>query len=184
MMACLIALMASTIICQPEQQAAYESQVAIELAMPLIRRHEGLRLRTYKDPKPGGKPLYTRGYGHTGHDVRPGQRITLEQAESDLRLDATIAAHAVGEVVQVPLSCNQRAALICFTFNVGALAFAKSGVAKRLNAGDYAGAARVLLLYCHAGKPPVVLPGLKARRQAEARLFNTPDGDANVRTDS
>lgn len=48
-----------------------------------LKRDEGLRLEAYPDPLTGGAP-FTIGYGHTGPDVRPGLKWTLEQAEAAL----------------------------------------------------------------------------------------------------
>ena len=42
------------------------------LALEAIKNFEGLRLETYKDPA----GVLTIGYGHTGHDVFEGDRIS------------------------------------------------------------------------------------------------------------
>lgn len=152
---------------------ATESEAAmldLTPAYTIIMRHEGLRLRAYRDPRPGD-PLLTIGYGHTGPDVKRGQAITHEQALDLLRLDTISAAHAVRQLVRVPLTRGQFCALVSFTFNVGIGAFARSSVLKALNRGDYVAVQRALLRYVHAGKPPKPLPGLVRRRHDEAALF-------------
>lgn len=60
-----------------------------------------------------------------------------------------------------------------FTFNVGTGAFRSSTLLKRLNAGDYQGAASEFGKWVKAGGK--VLPGLVRRRKEEAALFLTPD---------
>lgn len=47
-----------------------------DAGLDLVRGFEGLRVEAYRCPA----GVWTIGYGHTG-DVRPGQRITAEQAE-------------------------------------------------------------------------------------------------------
>lgn len=142
-----------------------------ELELGLLRRFEGLRLHAYRDPRPMGAIL-TIGYGHTGPEVGRLARITKEEAEALLRVDAENAAREVDTRVTRPLSSNQRAALVSFVFNVGAQKFAQSNVLRLVNGGDFPAAARALLRWCHAGTR--VLPGLRARRQAEAKLLLTP----------
>lgn len=126
----------------------------------------------------GGKPdlvaykcpagVWTIGFGHTG-DVTPGQTITATQAEQLLRKDLAWAERAVELGVTVPLTDNQFAALVCFTFNVGEGAFKKSTLLKKLNKGDYESVPKELLKWNKAGGR--VLKGLTTRRIQEGSLF-------------
>ena len=134
-----------------------------------IKSHEGLRTTAYRDPV----GILTIGYGHTGADVKPGQRITEAQAEQLLRKDVGWAEDAVRKNVKVPLTQGQFDALVSFTFNCGAGALGKSTLLKKLNAGDYAGAQAEFGNWVRGGGK--VLPGLVRRRQEEARMFgNAP----------
>ena len=151
-----------------------------ELELGLLRRFEGLRLNAYRDPRPVGAIL-TIGYGHTGPEVKRGARITKEQAEALLLADAERAAAEVDARVTRPLTPNQRAALISFAFNIGARKFAQSNVLRLVNANDDAAAVRALLRWCHAGTR--VLPGLLARRQAEARVFAKPEKEDHAQSE-
>lgn len=135
----------------------------------LIRSKEGLSLRAYPDPGTGGAP-WTIGYGHTGPEVHPGMVITREEADNLLRQDAEKVSAQVQNMVTAPLTQNEFDALVCFVYNVGIGNFAKSTMLKKLNAGDYAGAAAEFPKWDKAaGK---VMPGLLARREAEEGLFD------------
>jgi GH24 family phage-related lysozyme (muramidase) len=137
--------------------------------LDLIKHFEGLRLEAYLDPV----GILTIGWGHTGSDVFPGQKITLKQAEQLLEDDLSGHEAFVDRVVKVDLVENQRAALVSFAFNVGNGSLQSSTLLKRLNSGDYQGAAREFGRWVngtHNGKK-ITLPGLVRRRRAEAQLF-------------
>lgn len=142
--------------------------------LAMTKEAEGLRLEAYLCP--AGK--LTIGYGHTGPDVVPGQCITQSKADDILLADMTTAAVAVDRSVTVPLSENQRYALADFAFNLGAGALMGSTLLKRLNAGDYQGAADEFLKWdkAHVDGELVVLPGLSARRARERAMFLAADG--------
>jgi lysozyme len=135
-----------------------------EAGLELIRACEGFRPDAYRD----AVGVWTIGYGHTGN-VRAGDRITREQGEALLRLDAGCAVEAVGRIVTVPLRQGQVDALVSFVFNLGEGALAGSTLLRKLNAGDAAGAAAEFPKWCHAGN--AVLPGLVTRRARERALF-------------
>lgn len=140
-----------------------------ENCFDLIKHFEGCSLVTYPDPATGGAP-WTIGYGHTGPEVYPGMQITQEEADQLLIQDAMKVSSQVQSLVSVELSQPELDALVCFVFNVGIGNFAKSTLLKKLNAGDYAGAANELPRWSRAaGK---VMAGLIARREAEERMFN------------
>lgn len=143
----------------------------------LIKEFEGLRLVAYVD----AVGIWTNGYGHTGSDVKKGQRITELQAEAWLEEDIAEAAAIVDTHVKAPLHPLQRAALISFVFNVGPGKKGKkdgfvelkrggsSTLLKKLNAHDYDGAALEFPKWVHADG--LVLKGLVRRRAAEQALF-------------
>jgi lysozyme len=72
-------------------------------------------------------------------------------------------------LVRVPLTQGQFDALVDFCFNLGEGRLAGSTLLRELNAGLYAAAGQQLLAWDHAGGK--VIPGLKARREAELALW-------------
>ena len=134
----------------------------------LIKKYEGLQLKAYKDPV----GIWTIGYGHTGRDVKPGKVITKAEAERLLKKDLRKFERQVNRRVTRKLNRNQFDALVSFTFNVGAGNFASSTLLKKLNKGDFKGAANEFLKWDKAGDPLRVLPGLARRRMEERELFN------------
>lgn len=134
----------------------------------IIKQHEGLRLTGYL-PTPQDVP--TIGYGHT-KTAKLGMTITEKQAEDLLRSDIAWAEAAVNNSVVVPLNQNQFDALVSFVFNVGATAFNKSTMLRKLNQSDYEAAANEFKKWNkQKGR---VLAGLTRRRAEEAELFRTP----------
>lgn len=138
--------------------------------LDLIKRFEGLRLRAYQCP--AGK--WTIGYGHTGTEVQPNQRISVTVAGRLLQDDLRRFEEAVTKAVKVPLSANAFSALVSLAYNIGIVAFADSMLLRRLNAGDTVGAAEQFDRWTNAGRR--VLPKLVRRRRAEKALFLCPDG--------
>ena len=137
----------------------------LDAAAKIIRDFEGEKLLAYKCPA----GIWTIGFGHTGPDVKPNMRITSSDAVRLLYDDMLEADKAIDELVEVPLSENQRAALLSFIFNVGRNAFRGSTMLKLLNRGDYVAASSQFPRWNKAGG--VVLPGLVKRRSAERKLF-------------
>lgn len=140
------------------------------LGLDLIKAYESLRLKAYLCP--AGK--WTIGWGHTA-GVRPGDTCTREEAENMLAQDAAFAERRVLGNVKAPLTQNQFDALVSFAFNVRG--FEASTLVKKINAGDYGGAAKEFPRW-NKGQDPktgkfVVLNGLVARRDDEMKLFES-----------
>ena len=137
----------------------------------LIKRHEGLRLKAYL---PTPNDVWTIGYGHT-KTAKQGMSITESQADLLLRQDVEWVEKAINRLMTVPINQNQFDALGSLVFNIGATAFAKSSVLKRLNEKDYNGAADAFLMWTKQRDRKTnkmnVLPGLVKRRQEERQLF-------------
>ena len=136
----------------------------METGIDIIKKFEGLKLKAYLCP--AGKP--TIGYGHT-YGVKLGR--TISKAEADVLLDHDYqdALNAVEELIKVPLTENQLGALSSFVFNLGRGKLIGSTLRKKLNQGDYKGAAEEFDKWVYAGG--VKLNGLVARRAAEKELF-------------
>jgi lysozyme len=136
--------------------------------MALLKRSEGFRKRVYLDV--AGFP--TIGYGHRLlHPESFPNGIDEPQAAGILLIDIREAARAVQRLVKVPLTQGQFDALVDFCFNLGEGRLASSTLLKILNAGRYADALEQLLRWDFAGNEEC--PALKARREAEAELWNT-----------
>ena len=136
-----------------------------EAGFDLIRKFEGLRLKTYDCP--GGK--LTIGYGHTGPDVKPGLQIDEAKATELLKDDVQRFEKSVNDLVMVPMTQGMFDALVSFSYNLGAGSLQSSTLLKKLNADDKQGAAAEFLKWNKAkGKP---LAGLTARRESERDLF-------------
>ena len=134
----------------------------------LTEQFEGCKLTAYPDPGTGGAP-WTIGYGHTGPDVHPGLTITQEQAENYLMQDVAKAAADVNAKVTVEITQGEFDALVDFAFNCGCGNLNGSTLLKKLNAGDYEGAAHEFEKWdMAAGKH---MAGLLKRRHAEAEEF-------------
>jgi lysozyme len=140
----------------------------------LIKGFEGYHRRlpngdciAYKCPA----GVWTLGYGCT-EGIREGMVWTQEQAENALRHEIAKFEAAVMRLVTVPINQNQYDALVSFAYNCGEGALARSTLLKRLNAGDYEGAARCFAQWNKGGGR--VLPGLVTRRAREASLFLKP----------
>ena len=123
---------------------------------------------------PAGKK--TIGWGHV---IRGNEQIKVPLSEADaetlLHKDLTKAYDAVSALVSVLLTESMTAALVSFVFNLGANALATSTLLKKLNAGQYTGAADEMLRWNKSRDPKTgqlrVLPGLYRRRKAERVLF-------------
>ena len=149
----------------------------------LIKHFEGLSLSSYQDVA----GIWTIGYGHTGSEVGPDQEISEEEAEDLLRKDLSRFEQGVTNAVKVDINQNQFDALVSLSFNIGLSAFRSSTTLRRLNAGDYEGAAEAITWWNKAtinGQKQVV-NGLVRRRSAEKTLFLEPvDAGRPVETQS
>ena len=136
---------------------------ATALAVPLVMLYEGTVLQSYRDPI----GIITACVGHTGPELRMGQRYTRQQCEDMLYGDLLKHAQAL-DCIKQPMTDGQKAAFLSFAFNVGNKAFCDSTLARKANAGDMAGACAELSRWTRAGGRE--LPGLVKRRAAEREL--------------
>ena len=135
----------------------------------LIKQFEGCKLTAYQD----SVGVWTIGYGWTqpvdGKPIRAGMTIKQETAERLLKTGLVSYESDVSRLVKVGLSQGQFDALVSFTYNLGARSLSTSTLLRKLNAGDYAGAADEFLRWNKAGGK--ALNGLTRRREAERALF-------------
>ncbi|MBI0276859.1 lysozyme [Hafnia alvei] len=142
---------------------------ASENGINLIKQFEGCRLTAYQD----SVGVWTIGYGWTqpvdGKPVGKGMTITQQKADDLLKQGVIQYEAGVHGLVTVQLNQNQYDALVDFAYNLGVNALKGSTLLKKLNAGDYAGAANEFTKWNKAdGKE---LAGLTRRREAEKSLF-------------
>lgn len=140
-----------------------------EKGIALIKQFEGCKLTAYQD----SVGVWTIGYGWTqpvdGKPIRAGMTIKQETADRLLKTGLVSYESDVSRLVKVGLTQGQFDALVSFTYNLGARSLSTSTLLRKLNAGDYAGAADEFLRWNKAGGK--VLNGLTRRREAERALF-------------
>lgn len=137
------------------------------------------RLTAYPDPKTGGVP-YTIGKGHTGPDVYRGMVITQQQSDAFLLADVAPIEVMINDAFTVKLTQAQFDMLASIIYNVGPGSKFKDGIIRlksgvpstlrrKLNAGDYRGAADAFLSWVSPGSN--VEKGLLRRRTRERAIF-------------
>lgn len=145
-------------------------QVAIDLA----KRFEGFHRMPMTDPGrahpyicPAG--YWTIGYGHLCDPQHPP--ITEAEAEVYLAHDLQTALAATLRYCPVLLTESEErlAAIVDFTFNLGAGRLQTSTLRRRVNQRDWSSAAHELRRWVYGGGK--VLPGLVARRNLESSLL-------------
>jgi lysozyme len=120
---------------------------------------------------PAGK--LTIGWGHTnaagGRRFNANTAWTQDQCDAAFDEDMRAVEANVRKLVKVELTQHQFDALVSFDYNCGEGNLATSTLLKKVNRGDFKGAAREFARWNHGGGR--VLPGLTRRRAAEALLF-------------
>ena len=140
------------------------------LLLEKLKDFEGLRLEAYLDA--AGVP--TIGYGHTGRDVKLGDRITRYWADDLLRRDVEAAEKALDRL-GLTLTQGQLDALVSFTFNLGIDRLTGSTLLKTIReGGTMRQIRREFMRWVYAGGER--LRGLEKRRQWEADRFFSNDG--------
>ena len=133
--------------------------------MEAIKGFKGLSLETYEDPA----GVLTIGYGHTGSNVRRGDRIS-EYWASELLKDDLAAVERQIETLELKLTQGQADALISFTFNLGFERLKSSTLLKVIRqGGSMRQIKREFMRWTHAGGKR--LKGLERRRKWEADRF-------------
>ena len=146
-----------------------ESMSVSNKGVDLICEFEGKRLAAYDD----GVGVWTIGFGTikypNGVRVKKGDTCTIEQAKEYMRHDLIEFEYTVNSSVKVPLNQNQFDALVSLAYNIGSNAFKSSTLVKKLNTGDYQGAADQFNVWVNAGGKR--MQGLVNRRDREKLLF-------------
>lgn len=141
-------------------------------AIELVKKFEGFSEHPYTCP--AGK--LTIGYGSTmwgenGKKRRIWETLRVSEGEATTQMvgDLEELAAKITKDAVVPLSDAQMGALVAFAYNVGYTALKTSTLWRKLNLGDYQGAADQLDRWVHAGGRKI--RGLATRRAAEKELF-------------
>ncbi|OZH55731.1 hypothetical protein AFK68_02685, partial [Hydrocoleum sp. CS-953] len=114
-----------------------------------------------------------------GQVVQLGDRISERNAEAYLRYECSRVAREISGLIRVPVNQNQFDALVSFAYNVGTGAFQGSTLLRKLNQGDYQGAANEFSRWVNGVVNGVFqpLPGLVSRRADEQELFLRAGGE-------
>jgi len=146
--------------------------VDLSLSIELVERFEGFRAEAYLCP--AGIPSI--GYGSTHYaDGRPvtladqpltrGEAHDLMQGELQCRYLPAVLRLCPGAATDVKLL----SALVDFCYNLGTGRLQSSTLRRKVNSQDWTGAREQIKKWVRAGGR--VLPGLVARREAEAALL-------------
>lgn len=108
--------------------------------------------------------IWTIGWGTT-QGVKAGDKIDPTKALQRKLEDVQKFEGALKQCVKVPLHQYEYDAYISLAYNIGAGAFCRSTLVRKLNARDYSGACREILRWNKAGGKEV--RGLTLRRERE-----------------
>jgi len=142
-------------------------------AVDLVSEVEGFQPRPVMDAAGD----FVIGFGHTkgvGPDTPP---ITLEQAKALLADDLKTANDAITRLVKVPLTTNQRSALIDLVWLIGAEHFERTDLLRVLNLGHYDEVPNEFRKWVKArvnGQTVDVL-GLVKQRERDVEVWNGPE---------
>ena len=154
----------------PQQQSGGTPLVALigaaaaAILVPTVMLWEGTETVPYKDVV----GIWTVCTGDT-KDVIPGKVYT--KAECEERLERQLIAHAKPAMACVPGlkdRPNQLAASVSLAYNIGPIAFCRSTVARRFNAGQWKSGCDAFLMWNRAGGREI--RGLTKRRKAEREI--------------
>lgn len=136
------------------------------ICVTCIGGYEGLRTTAYRDASPA--EIWTYCYGET-------KGVTKDSKATPQQCRKLLVERVQGDFIPGVEACVTRempvkveAAFVSMAYNVGIVAFCKSIVVRRWNAGDGPGACNAMPLYVHAGDK--ILPGLVKRRAGERDL--------------
>ena len=136
----------------------------------MIKHHEGVRLKPYKDPI----GLWTVGVGHLIGDgktlpIEWFRTFTMDEVDELLKKDLRRFERGVLRLCPNHLTQSRFDALVSFAFNVGLGNLQASTLRQKHNRGDVLGAAKEFLRWNKAGGK--VFRGLTIRRQDESNLY-------------
>ena len=138
---------------------------ASEVLIEKLKEFEGFRRDAYRD----AAGVLTIGYGHTGKDVREGDRLTTYGAEQLLLIDLQEHEAAVRRL-HVARTQGQFDALVSFVYNLGIERLKTSTLLQVIRkGGSHDQIQREFKRWVYGGGKR--LRGLEVRRDWEARRF-------------
>jgi len=154
---------------------AQGSKAVPQAAIELAKRFEGFHRVPQSDPLRRAHPYvcpagyWTIGWGH----LCPPDHPPVTEAEAECYLAADMVGALAATLRYCPVLLNQPAnrlaAIVDFTFNLGAGRLQTSTLRRRINQMAWAGAALELRKWVYGGGR--VLPGLVIRREAEVAVL-------------
>lgn len=146
-----------------------------QAAIDLAKQFEGFHRIPKFDPERRAHPYicpagyWTIGYGHLCDPRHPP--IAQAEAEIYLSSDLNTALNATLRYCPVLIteSENRLAAIVDFTFNLGAGRLQMSTLRRKINQRDWSGVGLELRRWIYGGGK--VLPGLVARRESEVDVL-------------
>ena len=144
-------------------------------AIDLAKRFEGFERRVKRGAEIAAVPyvcpagFWTIGHGHLCDQKHP----PINEAEAEVYLARDLQTALAATLRYCPVlateSDGRLAAIVDFTFNLGAGRLQMSTLRRRINQRDWEGAVRELRKWIHAGGK--VLNGLVVRRHTEALML-------------
>ena len=144
-------------------------------AIDLAKRFEGFERKAKRGVEITAVPyicpagFWTIGYGHLCDPKHP----PITEAEAEIYLAHDLQTALVATLRYCPVLATEPegrlAAIVDFTFNLGAGRLQASTLRRRINQRDWVAAGQELRRWVYGGGK--VLPGLVARREAEAALL-------------
>jgi lysozyme len=144
-----------------------------------LRLKENVRYKAYPDGKDEkGNQKFAIGMGHqilAGEEYLLQTTISEEKVRELFKSDIEKIVKDVNSLVKVPLTRNQKLALVSIRYNVGPGGFRSGKLISTLNFGNYAGVAAIIPNFITTSNGGIFNQGLKNRRNSEAALFIKPD---------
>ena len=144
-------------------------------AIELAKRFEGFERRVKRGIEITAVPyicpagFWTIGYGH----LCDPKHLPITEAEAEVYLARDLQSALTATLRYCPVLATEPesrlAAIVDFTFNLGAGRLQASTLRRRINQRDWVAAGKELRRWVYGGGK--VLPGLVARRQAEIFLL-------------
>jgi len=144
-----------------------------------LRSKEGVIYTAKRDGQDkNGNPLFSIGMGH---QIKPGEEYLFNTTISEQKVrelfknDIEEIVKDVNSVVRVPLTRNQKLALVSIRYNVGPGGFRSGKLLSTLNSGNYAGVAAIIPTFIVTSNGGIFNLSLQNRRKKEQALFIKPD---------
>jgi lysozyme len=125
-----------------------------------------------------GNPIFSIGMGH---QILPNETnlfnttITEQKVRELFKNDIEKIVQDVNSLIKVPLTKNQKLALVSIRYNVGSGGFRSGKLISTLNFGNYAGVASIIPTFITTSNGGIFNLGLANRRRSEQALFIKPD---------